>query len=180
MQYIELHHQSQSTHCDFCGTLNHTNLTAQFIDNGEITQELSFQHNPHFSGNWSGQMIDVYLSLINKIGYSIQFSGQLELYSDAFDFNPNDDFNFYSSEDEHTKPIPVLVTYERDFFQVTHNKFDFKDIPKKFEFELNDTNHCIQTNSFEIFYKFFLSKITNISEFKHHEHEEFLEKHLEY
>lgn len=179
MQYIELHHQSQSVNCDYCGSIHNHNLVAQFVDNGEITKEISFKNNQHLSGNWSGQMIDVYIQLINELGYYTNFSGNLELYSDASDFEPQTDFDFFSSFAENKKIIPVSVTYERDFYQV-EKRFEFKDIPKNFQFEICGTSYFIETDSFETFYKFILSKMINISEFNHHEFDEFIEEKLEY
>ena len=178
MQYIELHHQSQSVNCDYCGSINNHSIVAQFVDNGEITKEISFKNNQHLSGNWSGQMMDVYIQLINELGYSTQFSGNLELYSDASDFEPQKDFDFFSSFYKNKKNIPVSVTYERDFYQV-EKRFEFKDVPKQFTFEFNQQTYSIDTDSFEEFYKFLISKMINVSEFNHHEYEEFLDK-LEY
>lgn len=179
MLHIELHHHSKSVNCDYCGTLNNHNINAQLINNGEIIKEFSFLHEPHHSGNWSGKMMDVYIQLINELGYSAQFSGHLELYSDASDFEPQKDFDFFSSLSDNTKTIPVHVTYERDFYQV-EKRFEFNDIPKKFTFELNQQTYSIDSDSFEEFYKFLISKMILMTEFNHPEYEEFLDKHLDY
>lgn len=179
MLYIALHHHSKSVNCDYCGTINNHNINAQLINNGEIIKEFSFLHEPHHSGNWSGKMMDVYIQLINELGYSTQFSGNLELYSDASDFEPQKDFDFFSSLSDNTKIIPVHVTYERDFYQV-EKRFEFNDVPKKFHFEISGTPYSIETDSFETFYKFILSKMINILEFNHHEFDEFIEDKLEY
>ena len=93
--------------------------------------------------------------------------------------NSQKDFDFFSSLSDNTKIIPVHVTYERDFYQV-EKRFEFNDVPKKFHFEISGTPYSIETDSFETFYKFILSKMINILEFNHHEFDEFIEDKLEY
>lgn len=163
MNFVKIHHTHTSIHCTYCGIVNNAKLEVKLFEDEDKTGEKVFLHDKHFGhSNWNGDMISVWAYALKELGYKLSFTAFLELYSDAVDFIP--DFQSFYTEDN-LQAIPVHVVYERDFYCVNNNRFEFTDQPKEFQFTINGNLISIPTNDFETVYEKAVKELAQVSKF---------------
>lgn len=163
MKFVKIRHTNTSSHCDSCGSINDSKIEVELFNNEDKFAEAIFFYDDHFGkSNWNGEKINIWAYILKQLGYKLDFSASLELYSDAFDFNPG--FETFYQEDN-LEVISVHVTYERDFYLIDNQKTAFVDIPKIFSFQLNDKNYSLESQDFEFVYEKIVKSLSQVGEF---------------
>lgn len=152
MHFVKILNSDKSIHCEWCGIVDSSTVQVELFHNEDKVSDFNFYHDGHFDkGNWNGDMIAIWAYILKELGYKINFTAFLEIYSDTSDFEPH--FNsFYS--DENLKEIDIHVIYERDFYisDIKTNKIAFVDQPKQFIFSLNQKPIILDSREFEEVY----------------------------
>lgn len=164
MKFVKLHTTEHNSQSQSSGSINQSKVEVEIFENEDKIAEKIFLCDNHLvNSNWTGDKTVIWAYILKELGYKLNFTFSLDIYSDAIDFIPQ--IQSFHQED-FLQSIPVHVVYERDFYAIGLGKTAFKDQPKEFNTQINGTTLLIQSQNFETIYETVVKHLSQVYKLK--------------